>query len=57
MQIIMDLTTCSSGAPMPAVRVPEKWMGHYVEINGTAMKEGRVWYIIARAVKDVERRV
>jgi hypothetical protein len=54
MEIIMDLTTCSNGAPMTVVRVPEKWTGHYIEINGTAMKEGDVWYVIARAVKDVE---
>jgi hypothetical protein len=54
MEIVLDLTTCSSGAPMAVVRVAEKWIGHYVELNGTAMKEGDVWYIIARAVKDVE---
>jgi hypothetical protein len=40
---------------MAIVRAPEKWIGHYVDINGTAMKDGDVWYNIARAVKDVER--
>lgn len=54
MEIVMDLTTCSSGSPMAVVRVPEKWMGRYVDINGTAMKDGDVWYIIARSVEDVK---
>jgi hypothetical protein len=53
MEIVMDLTTCSSGAPMAIVRVPEKWIGHYVDVNGTAIKDGDNWYIIARDVKDV----
>jgi hypothetical protein len=54
MNIIMDLTTCSNGAPMAVDRVPEKWLGHYVELDGTAMKSANVWYIIARSIKDVE---
>jgi hypothetical protein len=38
---------------MAIVRVPEKWIGHYVDVNGTAIKDGDNWYIIARDVKDV----
>ena len=48
----MDLTTCSNGAPMGIDRVPEKWIGHYVEVNGTSMKGPNGWYIIARNIKD-----
>ena len=55
MEIIMDLTTCSNGAPMTVVRVPEGFMGHYVELGGDPMKDGNNWYIIARSVKDVPR--
>lgn len=56
MEIILDLTTCSNGAPMAVVRVPEAFMGHYVEIGGNPMKDGNDWYIIARSVKDVSRK-
>jgi hypothetical protein len=54
MEIVMDFTTCSSGSPMPVVRVPEKWLGHYVDLGGTAIKAESDWYIIARSIKDVE---
>jgi hypothetical protein len=40
MEIIMDLTTCSNGAPIAVVRVPEEFMGHYVELGGDPMKDG-----------------
>jgi hypothetical protein len=55
MEIIMDLPTCSNGAPMAVVRVPEGFMGHYVELGGDPMKDGNNWYITARSVKDVSR--
>ena len=52
MEIVMDLTSCSSGSPMAVVRIPEKWLGHYVDLGGTAMKDESGWYIIARSIKD-----
>ena len=52
-KIVMDLTTFSDGAPMPVDRVPEKWIGRYVERSGIAMKSVKGWYIIARSIKDV----
>jgi hypothetical protein len=54
MKIVMDLTTCSSGSPMAIDRVPERWIGHYVEVNGTAMRGPNGWYIIARSIKNAE---
>jgi hypothetical protein len=39
---------------MAVDRVPERWIGHYVDLNGTAMKRENGWYIIARSIKDVE---
>lgn len=53
-KIVMDLITCSTGSPMAVDRVSERWIGHYVELNGTAKKGPNGWYIIARSIKDVE---
>jgi hypothetical protein len=52
-RLLRDVITCSNGSPMAIDRVPEKWTGHYVNINGTAMKGPGGWYIIARSIKDV----
>jgi clan AA aspartic protease (TIGR02281 family) len=52
-KIVMDLTTCSTGSPMAVDRVSDGWIGHYVELNGTAMKGPNGWYIVARSIKDV----
>jgi hypothetical protein len=52
--IIMDLTACNTGSPMPVDRVPEKFIGHYLDLKGTAMKGPSGWYIIARQIDDVQ---
>jgi hypothetical protein len=52
--IVMDLTTCSTGSPMPVDRVPERYLGHYVELKGIAMKGPNGWYIIAGQIDDME---
>jgi len=54
MEIVMDLTSCSSGSPLAVDRVPVRWLGHYVELSGTAMRGANGWYIIARHIKDVD---
>jgi hypothetical protein len=55
LNIVMDLTTCGTGSPMPVDRAPEAFVGHYVELNGTAMKGPEGWYIIARHVGDARQ--
>jgi hypothetical protein len=52
--IVMDLTTCTTGSPMPVDRVPERFAGHYVELKGTAIKGPNGWYIIARQIDDAK---
>jgi hypothetical protein len=52
MEIVIDLVTCSSGAPVPVDRIPEKWLGHYVDLGGTAIKGKSGRYVIARSIKD-----
>ena len=55
MNIVMDLTICGTGSPMAVDRVPEQFIGHYVELNGTAMKGPEGWYIIALHVADARQ--
>src|SRR5262249_25198938 len=55
MTIVMDSTTCSTGSPMAVDRVPEQFIGHYVQLNGTSMKGPGGWYIIARHVSDAKQ--
>jgi hypothetical protein len=51
----MDLTTCNTGSPMAVNRVPKAFIGHYVDLKGTAKKGPNGWYIIARQIDDVAR--
>jgi hypothetical protein len=51
-EIIVDLTTCSNGAPMYIDRVPDKWIGRFVEVGGIASKDGNTWFISATSIES-----
>ena len=50
--IVMELTTCNTGSPMAIDSVPESFIGHYVDLKGTAKKGPNGWYIIARQINN-----
>jgi hypothetical protein len=54
MAVVMDLTTCSTGSPMAIDKVPERYVGHYVNLQGTAWKGLNGWYVNAGQIDDIK---
>lgn len=50
-EIAMDMVDCEGGSAMAIDHVADRWIGHYVQVHGTAMKGAAGWYIIANDVQ------
>lgn len=54
MAIVMDLSRCSTGSPTAVDKVPERDVGHYVNLSGTAWKGPNGWYVNAGQIDDIK---